>query len=70
VAVDEEQRYVETRFADGGPSARRRTTTRGRCTSSAELGDGADSCAMSKDHENRARPWQLADPPGKRGLPW
>jgi hypothetical protein len=65
VAVDEEQQYVETRFADGcriGSTPNRDDWT---MHVAAALGYGTDSWAMSKDHE-LAHTWMAH----VAGQPW
>jgi hypothetical protein len=51
IAVDEEQRYVETRFADGTKVGSTPNIDDWTMKIAAELGYGRDSWTMSKDHE-------------------
>jgi hypothetical protein len=65
VAVDEAQRYVETRFADGTKVGSTPNDDGWTLHVAADLGYGQDSWTMSKDHEI-AHTWMAH----LRGLRW
>jgi hypothetical protein len=65
VTVDEAQRYVETRFADGAKVGSTPNNDDWTMHIAAQLGYGSDSWTMSKDHEV-AHTWMAHE----LGRPW